>query len=294
MIINFHHFHNNNNIPQYVEGSISESTFENFIINNIEIIINIDIWLEKYKNNTLTNQIAITLDDGLLCQYEIALPILNKYNIKAGWGIYTSPLINQPIFLELYKYFQGLYFNNDNDFYNEFFNIIMSFPEYANNLNNINKINNYRKNLKFYTFNDRKFRYIRDNVLSQNEFTNIIIQIMKNKNFILEDNINNIWINTDNLKNISKTQIICSHSHTHPTMLQNLDYKSQLEEIEQSINIIKNILNIDINIFCCPCDNFNNDTLKILKKKNIICLAGDIHSNSNYVIKRIDCNKFIK
>ena len=36
------------------------------------------------------NDIVLTFDDGLRCQYDIALPILNKHGIGAFWFVYSS------------------------------------------------------------------------------------------------------------------------------------------------------------------------------------------------------------
>ena len=41
----------------------------------------------------------VTFDDNLKCQYDIALPILDKYSLKAFWFIYTSPLDGVTIIL---------------------------------------------------------------------------------------------------------------------------------------------------------------------------------------------------
>ena len=296
MLINIHQIHNYKS-EKYMTGSISDKNFEEFIIKFKKNIINFNEWIEKYKLNKLKNEIALTFDDGLLCQYKLALPILNKYNIEAGWGICSAPIENIPIFLEIYKYFQHLYFENDNEFYNMFYNIILSNIDYKNyrkELNNIENINNYRKNLKFYTFNDRKFRYLRDFMANTSDFEKIIKIMMNMKGCNNNLMINKIWINKEQLKKLSETQYICSHSHTHPTTLHKLSYKEQEEEIKESVNIIENIINKIITIFCCPCDNFNKDTINILKKVNIICLAGKDIGNEKYAIQRIDYNEFIK
>ena len=231
-----------------------------------------------------------------MCQYKIILPILNKYNIQAAWGICSSPLQNIPIFLEIYKYFQGLYFINDDEFYNSFFDIIIKnkkYMDYLPHLNDKEQINNYRKNLDFYTFNDRKFRYMRD-LIKDIDFINIIKYMMINKNFKIAEHLNKIWINEDMVKKLHKSQIICSHSHSHPTLMNRMDLHTQNKEICKSINILENIIESKINIFCCPCDNYNQNTIKILEKKNILGLIGkDAHILNKNLINRIDFKEFI-
>ena len=46
--------------------------------------------LQIKKKKLKRTDTCITFDDGLRSQFKYALPILNKYNIKAFWFIYTS------------------------------------------------------------------------------------------------------------------------------------------------------------------------------------------------------------
>tara|TARA_B100001057_G_scaffold481333_1_gene555248 strand:- start:9 stop:329 length:321 start_codon:yes stop_codon:yes gene_type:complete len=66
-------------------GSISQDDFEKILkFIGIKNIITPNQWIEKIKNKSLKkNDICLTFDDGLKSQYNCALPILNKYNLKA-------------------------------------------------------------------------------------------------------------------------------------------------------------------------------------------------------------------
>ena len=48
------------------------------------------------------NEICLTFDDGLKSQYDVALPILNDFNIKAFFFISTSVYTSNPNLLEVY------------------------------------------------------------------------------------------------------------------------------------------------------------------------------------------------
>ena len=305
--IMFHHFHNKD-FPEYSMGSITDIELENMInLIGRENILDIDIWIKKYCNGSLKKgETCFTLDDGLKCQYEVALPIFKKYNIKTLWFIYTSPLTNTPEMLEIYKYFCGNYYNNYDEFYNEVFELFFNNNIILKNLkikkedicsvNNFNKDNPYRKDVSFYTFNDRKFRYIRDKILSKEQFNNLILELINLK--IDEDDVinkflNKIWISKDELIKLNETHQIGIHSHTHPTAMEDKNYNEQFYEYKKSKDLLEDILGEELTTLSFPCGKFNNDTLDILKKLKIkysfnATLKLPNFQDKNYFIQRMD------
>ena len=89
----FHHFHDKNHVKG--QGSISNLEFKSiidFYCNNFNLL-SAEIFLDKFILGKLNkDDICITFDDNLKCQYDIALPVLNDLKIKAFWFIYSSPL----------------------------------------------------------------------------------------------------------------------------------------------------------------------------------------------------------
>ena len=76
--------------------------------------------LKSIKKNFKRNEICLTFDDGLKSQYDVALPILNDFNIKAFFFISTSVYTSNPNLLEVYRYFRTNYYENVNLFYKDF------------------------------------------------------------------------------------------------------------------------------------------------------------------------------
>ena len=70
---------------------------------------------------TFPQQTCFTFDDGLKCQYEVALPVL-KRRIRAAWHVFLFAQERIPEQLEVYKYFQAQFYTDINDFYRDFFN----------------------------------------------------------------------------------------------------------------------------------------------------------------------------
>ena len=90
-----------------IPGTLTKKNFEDIIkFVNPKRILNPIVWLDKLKKNQLKkNDLCLTFDDGLSNQKKIALPILNKYKLKAFWFIHTQSFFkkfdNNEIFLKV-------------------------------------------------------------------------------------------------------------------------------------------------------------------------------------------------
>ena len=113
--IMFHHFHDSK-LFKRTQGSITENFFEKKLKKLIKLnykFLSPKEWMEKYKKNKLLKkEICLTFDDGLLSQYNIALPVLNKLKIKAFWFIFSGPISNQHYELEIFRKYRAEYFYN--------------------------------------------------------------------------------------------------------------------------------------------------------------------------------------
>ena len=81
----FHHFHDEEiHLPG--QGSISGQEFRQMIIylRSKYNLLSPDEFIINFHSNKLSNKdIALTFDDSLRCQYDIALPILEEFSLKA-------------------------------------------------------------------------------------------------------------------------------------------------------------------------------------------------------------------
>lgn len=268
LMLMFHHFHNIKD-TKYVNGSCSTTNLENIILKiGKENIIDFDLWIEKYNNNTLKSEICFTFDDGLISQYKYALPILEKYNIKVKWSIITNTLNNNNINLEELKYIESLY-DNKKEFYDLFKSKIKK--KYS-----ITIAKNYRNDILFYTDEDRIFKYLRDKICNNDDLNDII------KSFNIK--IPHLFINNNMLNDIiNKQHTISNHTHNHLLNFSDLNY----EELFEEINIAKTILN-NPNYFTLPFGKDNENIKDICNKLNIQNIIG-----INNYIQRVDYNIFI-
>ncbi len=293
--IMFHHFHDD---LKHIkgQGSIDHIQFENLLIflkKNFKIL-KAENWYKKAINNELTeNEICLTFDDNLLCQYEVALPILEKYGLTAFWFIYSSPLkgVNEKI--EIYRNFRMAEFQNINQFYDEFDKIIIDYGESKNVESGLENFNdNYLSDYLIYSYRDKKFRFIRDKILGPEKYYSIMDKMISKSNYDVNEQSKKIWMRKDQISYLnSKKHFIGLHSHSHPTKINNLNIEDQKREYSINYKILKEIINDDLLCVSHPSNSYNNSTLKILKDLNIkIGFRANMKEgfNSIFELPRID------
>lgn len=271
----FHHFHDK---TKHIEeqGSISKEDFENILDYYAERyhLIGADEYYHKAVHDSLQDKdVCVTFDDSLLCQYDIAIPVLNKRNLPAFFFAYTSPVRGIAEKLEIYRHFRHLMFTDMDDFYNAFFTTYESMKkELYFDFSKENKFDadTYLIQYSFYTLNDRKFRYYRDEVLGQQRYYAIMDYMLKEYNYDIKKYSKILWCQSKELRDISDCgHIVGLHSHTHPTRLCEFDYDSQLKEYSTCKDILEDCLEKKVTSASYPCGSTNNDTAEIMKKLEV-------------------------
>ena len=271
--IMFHHFHNDG-IHTKSQGSIDKDDFYkmiNFIGRNN--ILDADIFFEKFKNNKLKEkEVCLTFDDGIKCQIDVALPILEELKIKSFFFVYTSMFEGKPDNLEIFRYFRMNYFNNVDEFYNSFYQVLdkdlKTFFEDNNDKNKATKIK-----FPLYSIEDIKIRLVRDIFLTKSHYEETMFLMLKEKQFNYKDFFKKLFFQKDDLIRLdSLGHLVGLHSHNHPTLLEKLNYDEQKDEYEKCLSSISNILDKpknEIKYMSHPCGSYNKDTFEILKELGI-------------------------
>jgi peptidoglycan/xylan/chitin deacetylase (PgdA/CDA1 family) len=271
--IMFHHFHDDG-IYTKSQGSIDKDDFYkiiNFIGRNN--ILDSDIFFEKFKNNKLKEkEVCLTFDDGIKGQIDVALPILEELKIKSFFFVYTSMFEGKPDNLEIFRYFRTNYFNNVDEFYNSFYQVLdkdlKTFFE-----DNNDKIKATKIKFPHYSIEDIKFRLVRDIFLTKSQYEETMLLMFKEKQFNYKDFFKKLFFQKDDLKTLdSLGHLVGLHSHNHPTLLEKLNYDEQKDEYEKCLSSISNILDKpknEIKYMSHPCGSYNKDTFEILKELGI-------------------------
>ena len=271
--IMFHHFHDDG-IHTKGQGSIDKDDFYkmiNFIGRNN--ILDADIFFEKFKNNKLKEkEVCLTFDDGIKCQIDVALPILEELKIKSFFFVYTSMFEEKPDNLEIFRYFRMNYFNNVDEFYNSFYQVLdkdlKTFFE-----DNNDKIKATKIKFPHYSIEDTKFRLVRDIFLTKSHYEETMFLMLKEKQFNYKDFFKKLFFQKDDLIRLdSLGHLVGLHSHNHSTLLEKLNYDEQKDEYEKCLSSISNILDKpknEIKYMSHPCGSYNKDTFEILKELGI-------------------------
>ena len=267
----FHHFHSVGH-PES-QGSISAETFRQILTHvGLENILSAHTWMERYKTGKLTqNDLCITFDDTLLCQLEIAQPILDEFGLTAFWFVNSSVLDGVPEKLEIYRYFRTTCFENIDNFYSDFFKKVkFKFPKLMNQLEQEFNPTSYLVNCLFYSENDRIFRYLRDQILNCNAFHEIMHQMFEDCSFDFNDVVHRLWLNRDQVRTLHTTgHIIGLHSHTHPTNIASLPISKQYAEYKHNSDYLTSLLGVRPTVMAHPCNSYSVETLRFLHSLDV-------------------------
>ena len=269
----FHRFHAYGTRPKS-QGSLSEKEFDQIIKGvNVERIITPEEWLYKVKSNTLqASDLCVTFDDGLRSQIRFALPILDKYGIKAFWFIFSSVFSGDVDLNEINNIFITSYFESFDKFYFEF----ESKSKISKDIFDSNKFTKYHRSLMmmfpFYSENDVKYRYVRNYVMDSSTFSSVMKNMMQNAGTSILEIANNVWLNNEDLTFLNNTgHCIGLHSYNHPFVLADLSVKDQQSEYVKNFEHISSQIQGKIECMSHPLNSYSEDTISILQDLGIIC-----------------------
>ena len=269
--IMFHHFHDEKHLP--AQGSLNSSDFSQMLdwLSDRYNLIGAREYLEKFESEKLSeNDICLSFDDALLCQYDIAIPILEERGIDAFFFVYSSVFTGNPDNLEIFRYFRTNNFSGIADFYNQFFELVES--ELKDSLDQHRQVYsslNYLNAFPFYTESDKWFRYLRDQVLGVQKYEHLMLRLMAVKGFTPNDVIDDLWMSEDDLKDVAnRGHLVGLHSYSHPTQMSKLNYEEQYSEYKKNLDHLSSVVG-DVVCMSHPCGDYNEDTLTILDEMGI-------------------------
>lgn len=271
--IMFHHFHSDRH-PKG-QGSISAQQFQEMIdwLDEKYNLLSAEEYQDRFlKNRLKKDDICLSFDDALLCQFDIAVPILNKNNLRAFFFVYSTPLKGILNYLEIFRYFRTVAFSSMDEFYLKFFEKVQSIygEEYFAE-KKMFKPKDFLADFPFYTYEDKWFRYLRDRFLGKNKYESLMLDIISDHNFKVEEVMSKIWLTNDHIKKLVEMgHTVGLHSYTHPINMQSLSKEEQKEEYIKNLNHLEGLLGKGrIESMSHPCGNYSETTLSLLDSLGI-------------------------
>jgi peptidoglycan/xylan/chitin deacetylase (PgdA/CDA1 family) len=269
----FHHFHGKNH--PVGQGSISSDDLDQILkyIKRDFKILNIDDFYQRALDGKLADdETCLTLDDSLLCQYEIATPVIESHGLTALFNIYSSAFSGSPDPLEIYRYFRSVSFETFDDFFDDFFQLIkMNFSrENAEGMSKFSEHRDIYDGFPFYTENDKVFRFFRDKILGPQNYNLIMLELMNKKSFDAAEVPSKVFMTVPQLADLhQRGHVLGLHSDTHPTQIDLLSKKSQMREYEINFDFLMNITATGAKMVGHPCGRYSETTLEVLSELGV-------------------------
>lgn len=269
----FHHLHGENH--PIGQGSISGNDLDQIIawLKKDFEILEIEEFFQKALQGKLTaRETCLTFDDSLLCQFDIAVPVIESHGLTALFNVYSSAFSDKPDPLEIYRYFRTVAYEKFDDFFEEFFGLVKEnfSSEFVNGMLRFSQEKVIYKNFQFYSENDKIFRFFRDKILGPSNYNLIMKDLLSKKNFDTSEVAKKVFMTIPQLEQLNKKgHILGLHSDTHPTQIQTLSREAQMREYTVNYDFLKNITGCGAKMVAHPCGQYNDTTLEVLRELEI-------------------------
>lgn len=264
----FHHFHGPR--PAHGQGSITAGQFAELLdFVGPGRILPAREWLRRALDDALgPDDVCLTFDDNLRCQFELALPVLREADLTGFWFIPTAVLEGRHERLEIDRAFRVCCYPGVEAFYGEFERFVLGSPHAALVEQGLAEFDpqRYLAEFAFYSEGDRRFRYLRDRVLGSQRYGEVMDALMAAKGVDADALAAGLWMDAAHIRQLhAEGHVIGLHSHTHPTCLADLPVAAQREEYARNHACLTELLGAPPTTMSHPCNSYGPETLAILR-----------------------------
>ena len=268
--IMFHHFHDHE-LPSS-QGSFSGEDLYDLVkqLQKTHVILDANEFVLRLSGGELKeNEVSLTFDDGLKSQSKVAVPVLETLGITAFFFINTGPLTGRPDNFEFFRYIKNGLYDDIETFYENFFRLTQElYPLQYQKLEQMFRAD-YLSHLRFYSENDRRFKFIRDEILSSIQYRTLLLELADRSEFELPKP-DQLWMTRSEITNLSMSEhVIGLHSHSHSAQINTMTYEEQLSDYSQNLEILQPLSKTPIYSVSYPLGRFNEDTLRVMRELDI-------------------------
>lgn len=271
----FHHFHGER--PPHGQGSITAEQFRELLgFVGLKRILSAREWLCRAGDDTLKpDDLCLTFDDNLRCQFDVALPVMRKAGLTGFWFIPTAVIEGTPERLEIDRAFRLRCFSSVDAFYGEFERFLLNSPHAGVVERGLADFDprSYLAEFPFYSDGDRRFRYLRDRVLGPQRYGEVMDALIEASGVDVTALAADLWMDAACIRQLhAEGHVIGLHSHTHPTCLADMSIAEQQREYTRNHAILAELLGEAPTTMSHPCNSYTDQTLEILRGLGV-CLG---------------------
>lgn len=270
--IMFHHFHDRRHPAG--QGAISADEFDRLLdFVGVDRILPAKEWEKRAVTGTLRDEdIALSFDDALRCQYDVALPVLRQRNLTGFWFVYSSVFDGILRKMEVYRYFRTVAFGDVEDFYMSF-NAALLTSRYAKKVRSALddfRPATYLSEFPFYTDGDRRFRFLRDRILGPQAFEEVMDEMITRSNLDVAAFRDLLWMDNACLQELTGDgHVIGLHSYSHFTDFATLSVEQQRIEYLRNREHIESVTGVRPVSMSHPCNSYTEETFQVLSSLGI-------------------------
>ncbi len=270
----FHRFHNDAERP-LGQGSIPESRLAAILDGlNPRDVLTPDEWIGRVRDGSLRREHrCITFDDGLLSQYEVALPLLAERGFRAFWFVYSSVFEGEVNLGEVLSVLSTRAFETQDDFVAAFRQECLP-GELAALATADWQAYRSRMSAQFpmYSAADLEFRFLRNTALSAERLARITAALCDRAGTTLRDLAASVWMTNDHLADLEQRgHRVGLHSYSHPFIMSALDRATQMGEYQRNAEHIERVTGRRPASMSHPLGSYNADTLSVLREVGVEC-----------------------
>ncbi len=256
------------------QGALTPGEFDRILqFVGIENILSPAEWMSRAAAGALEpRHVCVTFDDGLRSQFDHALPILDRYRLKAFWFVYSCVAQGQPVKSEIYSHVASR-FGGFAEFSGQVLRRAprewlaqLESPAYAAYAAHT------RSAAPFYSESDLQYRFLRNRPETRAAFEALVDQLLEERGFRLDTVASELWLADAQLKYLAQhAHAVGLHSYDHPYAIAQLPVQEQRAQYE------KNRAHITVATGQPPCsmshplNSYNDQTLAILQDLGISC-----------------------
>ena len=263
----FHHFHGPGHPPG--QGSIDAAELD-AIIDAVgrERILPARAFLSRAITGHLRDDdLCLTFDDNLRCQFDVALPVVRARGITAFWFVYSSVLCGAIERIEVYRRFRTSRYPDVDSFYRAFFERLAAGPDGPRVREELSGFvpARFLPDSPFYSDADRRFRFVRDEVLGRARYEQLMDAMIVDAGLSLVPLADGLWMDAPALRSLhAEGHVVGMHSHTHPTKMEYLSAAEQRREYGTNRDLLTVLLGTPPTTVSHPCNSYSAETLRIL------------------------------